>query len=290
MNVNNVIRGSVFTIILLMLTACVSIPKVEERSDTANQLAAHFGWQSYIITTDSFNLMSYQARQFSPESILTIYIEGDGFAWRTRSIPSMDPTPINPVGLQLALNHPGGSNAVYLARPCQYVGGANAIACDKNDWTTGRFSEEVIAMSNQAVTALKAKFGASQLQLIGYSGGGAVAALIAARRSDVIRLISIAGNLDHQAWTKEKHLSPLTGSLNPVDYWRELTPIEQIHFIGGNDPIMGSFVAQSYQRHFNGEGRIQIITLPDFDHHCCWAEQWGTLSLPYLMYNDYHEK
>ncbi len=276
------INVSVFTIALLTLTACVSIPNVDQRTGVSNQLAAHHGWQPDIIVTDSFDLMSYQPIYITSGIVLTVYIEGDGFAWRTRSVASTDPTPINAIGLKLALNHPDG-NAVYLARPCQYTGGNNARGCNKTYWTHQRFAEEVVASSNQAISVLKSKFGATQLQLVGYSGGGAIAALLASRRNDVTRLITVAGNLDHQAWTDAKQISALTGSLNPADYWRELTNVEQVHFTGGNDAIIGSFVAQSYKQRFSDDGKIKIITLPDFDHHCCWAEQWGTLSAPYLI-------
>jgi hypothetical protein len=50
--------------------------------------------------------------------MLTVYIEGDGFAWLSRSQASYDPSPLNPVGLELALRHPLGESA-YLARTCQ---------------------------------------------------------------------------------------------------------------------------------------------------------------------------
>jgi hypothetical protein len=44
-----------------------------------------------------------------------------------------------------------------------------------------------------------------------------VASLVAARRHDVVRLVTVAGNLDHLAWTTLHGVSPLTGSLNPAD-------------------------------------------------------------------------
>jgi hypothetical protein len=44
-----------------------------------------------------------------------------------------------------------------------------------------------------------------------------VAALVAARRTDVDRLVTVAGNLDPTAWAVYQHIQPLTGSLNPAD-------------------------------------------------------------------------
>jgi dienelactone hydrolase len=265
----------------ILLTGCSGIPSATLRQIAADELAHKHGWKRELISTPYFDLISYSAEIKNSESLLTIYIEGDGFAWRTRSVVSTDPTPINPIGLKLALNHSNG-NAAYLARPCQFVGGNNARGCDKSYWTDKRFAENVIAASNQAIKALKEKFGATQLQLVGYSGGGAIATLVAARRNDILRLITVAGNIDHQVWTATKKISPLTGSLNPADYWRELSNIEQIHFTGGNDPIIGTFVAHSYLKRYQDDKNIKIITLPNFDHHCCWAEQWGDLFREYV--------
>ena len=269
-------------IALTLLSSCKTTPNVVQRINTSNQLALNHNWQADMIAAHSFNLMSYRPKQINSAAILTIYIEGDGFAWRTRSSPSNNPSPINPIGLKLALNHPQG-NAAYLARPCQYVS-SNTSGCDKAYWTDKRFSEEVVAASNQVIDALKSKFGAAQLQLVGYSGGGAIAALVSARRDDVIHLITVAGNLDHRAWTDKKRLSPLKGSLNPADYWQKLNPIKQTHFVGSKDYIVGHAVAQSYKRRFNNNAKIEIKTLPNFDHHCCWVERWPVLSAPYLTY------
>ncbi|GAB2181920.1 hypothetical protein DLREEDagrD3_21430 [Denitratisoma sp. agr-D3] len=51
------------------------------------------------------------------------------------------------------------------------------------------------------------QLGARRLTLVGYSGGAA--ALLAARCSDVVRLVTIAGNLDHRAWTRYHHITTL---------------------------------------------------------------------------------
>lgn len=261
---------------LLLIASCVSISTPSQREAAANKLAEQKGWHAQHINTQKFDLVSYAPVPMSDESVLTIYIEGDGLAWHTRSTPSADPTPINPIGLKLALAHPSG-NAGYLARPCQYVGGAAARGCSKAYWTNKRFAKEVIKASDEALTILKLKFGARHLQLVGYSGGGAVAALLAAQRDDVTLLVTVAGNLDHQVWTEANHISPLDGSLNPADYWQALTEIQQVHFVGENDLIIGTAIAASYRQNFCSPHQIKIITLPNIDHHCCWVKPWPTL-------------
>jgi pimeloyl-ACP methyl ester carboxylesterase len=64
--------------------------------------------------------------------------------------------------------------------------------------------------------SLKQRSGSTRLTLVGYSGGGTIAVLLAARRSDVAEVITVAANLDVGYWTQRDGLSPLTGSLDPA--------------------------------------------------------------------------
>ncbi len=41
---------------------------------------------------------------------------------------------------------------------------------------------------------------------------------MAARRSDVELLVTVTANLDTGMWTEHHDVTPLTGSLNPVNY------------------------------------------------------------------------
>src|SRR5450830_712758 len=264
-------------IALLVLAGCAHIDhSPQTRRQQANQLAADASWQKIYLPTGDFVLAAFTPRSLQQSDTLTIYIEGDGLAWINSSTPSFDPTPIKPVALQLALRHPHG-NAVYLARPCQYVAGIDQRNCAIAYWTNRRFSPEVIEASNQAVTQLKQQFNVTHIELVGYSGGGAVAALVTARRQDVTRLVTVAGNLDHEVWTKMHHGSPLTGSLNPADEWQALSSVPQLHFIGGQDKNVTSAVAESYCARFPENHRPQLRVVDGFDHHCCWVEQWPTL-------------
>jgi dienelactone hydrolase len=211
-----------------------------------------------------------------PASRLTIYIEGDGLAWTTPTLASSDPTPRDPLGLRLALAHPGGA-AAYLARPCQYVD-AEAIHCSRRYWTNARFASEVVTASDRAIDILKARFKATHLTLVGYSGGGAVATLLAALRRDVDILVTVAGNLDHQAWTDYQRISPLDGSLNPADKIAGLRGIKQWHFVGGKDDNLPPELAKGFARRFPPSERPVVMIEPEFDHRCCWAENWSRLA------------
>lgn len=266
---------NIFLLVLLLLSGCVSIPSHTVRNEHARKLASDRGWVSSLINTDNFLLQAYVPAKLKSAKELTIYIEGDGLAWINRSTPSFNPTPANPLALKLALQD--DKPAAYLARPCQYVSFDQSPNCSQKYWSSYRFAPEVIHATSQAIDQLKLKFGAESLVLIGYSGGGAVAALVAAQRKDISYLMTIAGNLDHQTWTNKQQLSPLEHSLNPADYADKLQNIKQTHFVGGNDGITGEFVARAYSRRFVSDLSKSIVVMPDFDHACCWQMYWPDL-------------
>lgn len=260
---------------MLFLTACAGVSP-EQRHETSEKIAMDAGWQRTALDAGAFSLVAFVPPAMQQVQTITVYIEGDGMAWISRSQPSFDPTPREPVGLRLALRDTS-RHAVYLARPCQYVIGDDRRGCENKYWTGHRFAPEVIEASNQAVEQLKQRYHALRVMLVGYSGGGAVAALVAARRTDVVRLVTVAGNLDIATWTAQKHISLLRGSLNPADAWRTLASIPQLHFVGGRDKVMEPAFAASYSSHFPAEQRPQVRIVPAFDHHCCWAQDWPEL-------------
>ena len=264
-------------LLLLLLTACTSLPTPEDRQSHAEALARHQHWSPVRLDGGRFSLLAYVPEYIRPAEHLSIYIEGDGLAWISASRASTDPTPRNPLALKLALAQPEG-NAVYLARPCQYQSSNETVDCPQRYWTEERFAPEVIEASNRAVDQLKVRFGAERLTLVGYSGGAAVAALIAARRADVERLITVAGNLDHRAWTTRHRLAPLTGSLNPAaDAIPALSRIAQWHFVGDQDRIIPPELVQGFAERFPAGKQPRVIEHGEFDHHCCWAEAWPGL-------------
>lgn len=264
------------TILLcIFLSACANVPSLKERIGIADRFAQQRGWVAETLSAGDFKLLAYLPEVRVKTTTLTIYIEGDGFAWLSETQPSSDPTPINPMVLQLAISQPEDV-AVYLARPCQYIN-AEASRCSRSYWTGQRFAPEVIAATNVAVEILKQRFGARQVVLVGYSGGGAVATLVAARRTDVDRLITISGNLDHQAWTTYHRIAPLNGSLNPADETQTLQGIQQWHFVGEKDVNITPAMAQGFVRRFSRGLKPHIEIEPGFDHRCCWAEKWPIL-------------
>jgi pimeloyl-ACP methyl ester carboxylesterase len=263
---------------MLLLSACITAPSLETRVGQALALAEKYDWKRLELDSTPYSLQAFVPQQGFSTDTLTIYIEGDGLAWISRRRVSKNPTPSNPIAFELALLDPNPS--VYLARPCQYVLHTD---CDQDLWTSARFADAVIDSSNNAIDQLKRRFAASKLRLVGYSGGAAIAALVASRRNDVMQLVTVAGNLDHQAWTERHRITPLYQSLNPADYWHSLTAIPQLHFIGEKDRNIGPFVSEAYLNRFPPDQKPAVHIVRDADHYCCWAQNWPALLQ--LVYN-----
>lgn len=258
-----------------LIGACSTIPAVSERIDTAKQLAAQAGFQQSLLSNAQFEIVAFAkpSRQVNP--VLVIYIEGDGRAWKTASLASDNPTPTNPIALRLAIQDPRPAVA-YLARPCQFVDFPGR-GCSEKLWTSARFSPAVIETMYEAIEKLKQQYGASQLVLIGYSGGGAVATLVAAKRSDIKTIITVAGNLDTDAWVRLYGLEPLSESINPASIAQSIRNIPQTHYVGAKDDVIPRAISQSYLKKMGRPNQAKVIELPNYGHVCCWTEHWTDL-------------
>ncbi|AZE02119.1 hypothetical protein C4K05_6346 [Pseudomonas chlororaphis subsp. aureofaciens] len=88
---------------------------------------------------------------------------------------------------------------------------------------------------DQALDRLKQRYGNQDFELIGYSGGAALALLLAARRDDTTQVQTLAGNLSPRLWANALGLSPLHGSLEPLDQAPKLARVAQRHLLGQAD-------------------------------------------------------
>lgn len=261
-------------ICLLLLSACDKVPDRTARQQYADQLAKAAGLVPHQLSADRFTLLSYQ-RVGDAKAPITIYIEGDGYAWAASDLPSRDPTPIKPVALQLAAKD-ATPNVIYLARPCQYVG-VEFAACRIDYWTSARFAPDIIRAYNAALNHIKRQSKTHGFNLVGFSGGGAIALLVASHRDDILSVRTVAGNIDHRVWSELHGITPLRESLNAADYAASLTRIAQLHFVGQDDAIIPAAVAQSYAKEFSDTRCIRIQEVPSTTHTTGWAEAWVNL-------------
>ncbi|SIN98771.1 alpha/beta fold hydrolase [Halodesulfovibrio marinisediminis] len=230
-----------------------------------------------IIRTLRYDIVAYTKYGVSKD--IVIYIEGDGRAWYTSSRPSSDPTPVPPLALALAIKDPA-ENVVYLARPCQFTGGIDARNCDTNVWTFARMSDEVIISMDEAISTAKQQSGAKNIHLVGYSGGGGIAILIAARRDDIASIRTIAGNINTQLWTDLHDITPLYDSISPENYAHKISHIPQVHYVGAEDKNIPSSIARSFGNRSKADS-LRIITVPKCSHTKGWETAWSTLLQQY---------
>ena len=258
------------------LSGCLTVPLAPERLKNADKIAEQANLKRLLYRAEPFFLTIYEKIQ-SPGQPLHVYIEGDGYAWVTRNRISTDPTPLNPVALELAVKDPA-PNVVYLARPCQYTPKEIDDACDDVYWAEKRFSEDVVDSMDQAVAWYKKKAQSPSVDLIGYSGGGAVAVLIAARRQDVKSIRTVAGNLDPQGLNNYYGVSPLDkDSLDPMEVAGKVATIPQYHFVGAKDKVIPSFISENFLKKSAASACIHIMTVNNADHVKGWPQNWSQL-------------
>jgi len=262
-------------LILCLTLSCAQQTAIDKFNKIHTQAKSH-QWKANIIEGSYFDLMSFTPNTIQPHDTLTIYLEGDGLAWRNTFTPSNNPTPLNPIGLQLAWKHPT-SHVAYLARPCQYVSEQHAKHCMTSVWTHGRYAQNTVDATNAAIDVLKARYKATSIELIGYSGGATIALLVAINRQDINNIITVSGNTNPVGWVHHHAVSPLSTSLNPLDYSVELQQIPQIHLMGIQDKITPPYLTKQFTDALNQPDMIQLYTLASFNHHCCWVTSWPQL-------------
>ncbi|MCC6598613.1 MAG: alpha/beta hydrolase [Alphaproteobacteria bacterium] len=248
---------------------------VGSRITFANNLAAHARLQRKDLHTGGYTLASWQ-RLDAPGEPIHLYIEGDGLAWLSRRTPSLDPTPTQPVALELAALDPA-PNVVYLARPCQYIAQALNPGCHVESWTGGRFSAKIIQSMNAALSQISTDGHGGAFDLVGFSGGGNIALLLAARREDVASVRTVAGNIDVEAVNRHHKASAMPHSLNAADIAADIKSIPQIHFTGTNDEIIPPDIYEGYKNSAGVSSCIAHKVVSGATHTQGWTAQWPAL-------------
>lgn len=231
--------------------------------------ALDFGFQEQKLLGQPFthkiyaNPSAYQAKL----TTLHVYLDGDGTPWKHGRIAN-DPTSRNPIILKLMAQDKQA--AILLGRPC-YHGLSQSLNCQPSFWTSKRYSQTVVNSMGAVLERWLAQYPAKEIILIGYSGGGTLAVLMAEKLKRVKAILTFAANLDVKAWSFHHGYPPLSESLNPVDYQPLSNTIKQLHLAGGEDDNVPAFVIQNYVKK---QHKAVFKLYQEFNHYCCWEEQW----------------
>ncbi|MCX8049473.1 MAG: alpha/beta hydrolase [Methylohalobius sp.] len=246
----------------LGLTGCLTAPARLDRQ------AAALGLSQFFIAGRGFTHVVYAKGEPCANGRLHVYLEGDGMAWLPGNRIAFDPTPSHSCLLPLMALDPEPS--VYLGRPC-YHGLAQEPGCRPELWTQARYGETVVASMTAALRRLL-RGKPCRPVLIGYSGGGTLAWLIASRLPQTVKgVITLAGNLDVASWTRLHGYTPLTASLDPAQLPPLPSSIFQIHIAGERDDnIPATLIEQQTHRQLNA----LFLKLPGQSHTCPRKDLW----------------
>lgn len=276
LKVNNLLSLSKISIVIaasLVLFGCAT--PSEKFIDTAKQ----FGF-----SLQELEGKPYRHRLFANSKAesgyaireLHVYLDGDGTPWQAGTHIATDPTPRNP--LILKLMRQDLAPAILLGRPC-YYGLNGSPLCDNTLWTSHRYAATVVDSMQTALKRWSATKKIDRLVLIGFSGGGALATLLAPHLEKTTSIVTLAANLDIKAWSEYHGYILPAGSLNPISDAHIPPAIRQIHLAGLKDVNVPVAIIQSFS---HAQKNALFLPQPNFDHNCCWVDIWPDILKTYF--------
>jgi len=155
-------------------------------------------------------------------------------------------------------------NAAYLiSRPCYF--GDDSASCHPGLWANARYSAEVVNSLASVIRSLHARHVNSDIRIVGYSGGGVLAVLLAEKLLEVVEVVTYASPLGINKWAHLHGFSKLDKSINPLDV--QLRPsLKQRHFIGKKDRNVPYEINKELYRR---QG-VEPIIVDGFTHDSNW--------------------
>lgn len=233
------------------------------------ELAANSNLESRWVQTSHFRHFVLFNQFDAPH--LRIYVEGDGSPWIRRNRVTVDPTPTNPVLLQLMYR--ADHAAIYLGRPC-YFGSATDSSCDARWWTFDRYSQPVVESMCDAANELIEELSPDSVQLIGYSGGAALVIGMTTCTHRLAAITTIAGNLTPAAWAQYHGYTPL-GDLTLVESATEgPASVSEMHWQCESDRVIPVAITANY---FAARPSAHRSVIRECSHSTGWDSVWPEL-------------
>ena len=265
-------------ILLLLLSSACAQTSPEIWANMAENASTH-NFQAKTFNVKPFLLSGLLKNTPGKNTDLVVYIEGDGAALTSARKIAYDPSPSQAQGYELAILDPA-PRVLYLARIGQFQPNQTGPLYQKY-WAEERFSLDAIEAANEAINQAKVQTASTSIHLIGFSGGGGIATILAERRDDVKSLVTVAGLLDINWWVTTFAYKPLNGSLNPADRAAMISTLPQIHFNGKADKVIPPEMATQFKQKTDFLD-FRIITLPN-DHYTGWTKIWPKILRQYVL-------
>jgi hypothetical protein len=259
-------------LVLGWLTACAHQPA------SLDAMAREYGFSRTTVATRGGYRHRIVTAPGPPDAPVRIYMEGDGVPWLGEYVPARDPTPRTLVALDMMAA--AGRPALYVGRPC-YFGLASDPGCEPLLWTHARFGAAVQQSMGDAIRLALEREGwlGRPLVLIGMSGGGTLATLLAGMLPDVCALVTVASPLDIDEWADARGYSRLAGSDNPAARPALPASIAQLHLRGGEDRIV---VADNGARFFAVNSRAERRVIAGAAHGREWSLLWPAIERQFV--------
>ena len=269
----------IFQLIAFLLSAFTLISCTEVshtlRLDQVSRIAEPAMMIRESIRTDLYPIATYE-RIHNQGGQAIVYIEGESRGSINSHTTRYNPTPLNPVALKMAVQDKS-KNLIYISVPCANFTLDRIQACNQKYFKTHRFAPEVIASYNQVLDYYRKRYDIKGFHLVGFSGGGVVATLLAQQQPDILTLRTIAAPLDTQIAQRLSQTNSFSHSQNPSSDPFTLGVLPQHHFLGDKDEFVTPVILSSFLQEMGPSRCVRTSLISGPTHRDGWDERWPEL-------------